>query len=307
MGHPPLQGGDIPMIKMRRGEESMSSKRVLVFIEEADKKGRKAIEKSTGRFLAGYPHGILVEVDDPQLKALKKEGYQVEVQHEATMIKLKAGQFDTSEHGPKSPAALTLKAAERPTDKKSGYWLIQMVGPVKPEWGKEIASLGVTLGDYVPEHAFLAHMTADIADKVRGLPFVNWVGLYEPAYKVSPLLMGRRKRAIGDELATLAIKEDTYTPIPEGNLTVLVHTPSDRQKVIKAIEKAGGTIVAGEGHHSLARPCRNSRYCQDDRGQVDRTPRGPCAAQQHLCPDHRRPGGLGSSRARWRRPDRIGC
>jgi hypothetical protein len=230
----------------------MSSKRVLVFIEDADKKGRKAIEKSTGRVLAGYPHGILVEADEPQLKALKKEGYQVEVQNEATMIKLKAVQFDTSEQAPKSPASLTLKAADRPTDKKSGYWLIQMVGPVKPEWGKELASLGVTLGDYVPEYAFLAHMTADIADKVRGLSFVNWVGLYEPAYKVSPLLMGRRKRAIGDEIATLALKEDTYTPIPEGNLTVLVHTPSDRQKVIKAIEKAGGSVVAGEGDTIIA-------------------------------------------------------
>ncbi len=230
----------------------MSSKRVMVFIEKGEKKERKAVEKSSGRILAEYANGLLVEADESQQKALKKEGYQVEVQKEATLIKLRAVQFDTLEHAPKVPAALTLNAAERPTDKKSGYWLIQMVGPVKPEWGDGLASLGVTLGEYVPENAFLARMTVDVAEKVRGLPFVNWVGLYEPAYKVSPLLMGRKKKAKGDELATLAIREDSYASIPEGNLTVLVHAPPDRQKVAKAIEKAGGSIVASEGDTIVA-------------------------------------------------------
>ncbi|MGA3094473.1 MAG: S8 family serine peptidase, partial [Dehalococcoidales bacterium] len=225
----------------------MSTQRVMVYVNEGDKKGRKVIESNAGRVLASYGHGLLVEADQAQLKALQKQGYSVEVQKEASMIKLRAVQFDTSVAVPATPAALTLTAAKRPTKQKRDYWLIQMVGPVKSEWGEQLMALGVKLGDYVPENAFLAHMTADAAENARALPFVNWVGLYEPAYKISPLLMGRKQRAMGNELATLAIKADIFKPAPEGNLTVLVHTPADRQKVVKAIEKAGGSIVASEG------------------------------------------------------------
>jgi len=225
----------------------MGTQRALVFVDEGDKKGRKAIEKGTNRVLAKYGHGLLVDADEKQIQALKKQGYSVEAQKGATMIKLKAVQFDTSEALPKTPDALTLMASEKPARNKKSYWIIQMVGPVKPEWGDELKSLGVKLGDYVPENAFLSQMTADKANEVRELPFVNWVGLYEPAYKVSPLLMGQKKKAVGDELGRRAIMADAFKPAEEGNVTVLVHEPADRQKVVKAIEEADGSIVSSEG------------------------------------------------------------
>lgn len=72
------------------------------------------------------------------------------------------------------------------------YWIVQFVGPAKEEWIEAVQKMGGSIGDYVPENAFLVRMTPTIKDQVSKLDFVNWVGPYQPTYKISPLLMGVR-------------------------------------------------------------------------------------------------------------------
>jgi hypothetical protein len=40
----------------------------------------------------------------------------------------------------------------------SRYQLVQLVGPVRPEWKTALASAGARLVDYVPDYTFLAHV-----------------------------------------------------------------------------------------------------------------------------------------------------
>jgi subtilisin family serine protease len=49
-----------------------------------------------------------------------------------------------------------------------------------------LEDIGVKVMDYVPYHAFLARMTPAIMEETERLPFIGWVGFYEPMYRVQP-------------------------------------------------------------------------------------------------------------------------
>jgi hypothetical protein len=192
-------------------------KRALIYVDEGDTEKRRKIEKSVSNVLATYPDYVLVEADEDQISSLESQGIRVEEQEGARMIKLRAVEFDTSEEAPSPPSIRGLSAAEISRESKN-YWIVQSIGPLKAEWGEKIRDLGGKVHNYIPDNAFLVEMSSQTKEKIEKLPFVNWVGLYEPSYKVSPLLMGRKKKASLSELGTLSISTETFKPAPEGKI-----------------------------------------------------------------------------------------
>lgn len=218
-------------------------KRALIYVDKEDNEKRREVERNVSNVLAAYPDYMLVEVDEDQIESLESQELRIEEQEGARMIKLRTVEFDTSEEAPSPPPTLSLSAAEISRESKN-YWIVQFVGPLKAEWSEKIRALGGKLHNYIPDEAFLVDMTSQTKENVEKLPFVNWVGLYEPSYKVSPLLMGRKKKASPGELRTLSISTETFKPSPEGNINVILHDPADLPEVSKEIENLGGTIVA---------------------------------------------------------------
>jgi len=88
----------------------------------------------------------------------------------------------------------------------SGYYLIHLKGPVYEEQKALIESYGVKLIQYIPFNAFIIKMDASKKAIVEGIPFVNWVGNYEPAYKVSVLF--KNNPTIREMLVILFYDED---------------------------------------------------------------------------------------------------
>ncbi len=220
----------------------MSMKRAIVYVDEGDEEKIRKVGESVSNVLATYPHSVLAEVDEDQIDSLKEQGIKFEIQEKPHMIRLRTVEFDTSEKPPSPPSILRLSDDEIKEQKKN-YWIVQFIGPVKPEWGDKIRDLGGKLHNYIPENAFLVEMSLEAKEKVEKLSFVNWVGLYEPAYKVSPLLMGRKKKAAPNELGTLSLSTEAFKPAPEGNMNVMVHDPADMEKISQEIEKIGGKVV----------------------------------------------------------------
>jgi hypothetical protein len=66
--------------------------------------------------------------------------------------------------------------------------LLQFSGPVQEAWKAAATQAGARLYGYVPEHAFIARMDSAALTAVRALPFVHWVGLYHPAYRLDSAL-----------------------------------------------------------------------------------------------------------------------
>ncbi|MCL5998850.1 MAG: S8 family serine peptidase [Chloroflexi bacterium] len=103
-------------------------------------------------------------------------------QQESESPKIYLAQFtlDPLQQLPQLPAGLAFTAEEAAT---SGVYILQFQGPVLPEWKKAVMEAGAQLGDYLPDYAFLARIDDQAKAKIQALPFVRWVGVYQPGYK----------------------------------------------------------------------------------------------------------------------------
>jgi subtilisin family serine protease len=223
----------------------MAEQRIMVFVGEAEAQKRQQAAALVTKVLAEYPHGLLAEASEGQVAALKQVGFEVEIQKDATMIKLRAVEFDTAAPFPEAPEAMSLHEVDL-SGEKVKVWIVQFVGPVKPEWTEAVGAAGVVLLEYIPENAFLVRMNGLQEEQVAGLEFVSWVGIYEPAYKVSPLLMGMHGKIPMEALSMTAIDTATHRPNPLGNLTIHLVQGKDRSKVVKKVEKLGGVVIIAE-------------------------------------------------------------
>ncbi len=86
------------------------------------------------------------------------------------------------------PSFLRLKDYE---DGVTGYYLVQFVGPIPPEWKEEVSKQGAVLLDYIPDFTFIARMDKAARERVAAMPMVRWVGIYQPGYRLDPLLLAQ--------------------------------------------------------------------------------------------------------------------
>lgn len=70
-----------------------------------------------------------------------------------------------------------------------GYYLVQFQGPILDAWKSEVVATGAELLDYIPDFAFKVRMNPGQANRVERLNSVAWVGIFHPAYKLSPGLV----------------------------------------------------------------------------------------------------------------------
>ncbi len=98
------------------------------------------------------------------------------------LIHLVNGSFDPLQALPNLPDHLAYTPAEAA---EGSVYLLQFAGPVMPEWKQAVLAAGGQLGDYVPDYAFLARLDEKAKAQVEGLPFVRWVGPFQPAYKLA--------------------------------------------------------------------------------------------------------------------------
>ncbi len=69
--------------------------------------------------------------------------------------------------------------------------LVQFHGPTKDLWYREVVSSGASILQYYPHNSYLIWCDGPTASLLRGLPFVRWVGPFQPAYKLSQTLRER--------------------------------------------------------------------------------------------------------------------
>lgn len=87
------------------------------------------------------------------------------------------------------------KTSSRPS--ASDLVVIQLSGPVREQWKDELEDMGVKLGDYIPDYAFLAKLpSAEERKEIEQLSFVKKVIPYHPQAKLAPQLrstLGKNK------------------------------------------------------------------------------------------------------------------
>ena len=140
-------------------------------------------------------------------------------------IYLQYASFDPLSGEPYVPSAQRMSITALDT----ATYLLQFSGPVREEWKAAVMQAGVRLYDYVPDYAFIAQMDVAAAAKVQGMSYVRWVGLYQPAYRVSPTLKETRLTTSSSEPVLLNVQT-----LPDVDLAGI----SDQVKVM------GGVVVS---------------------------------------------------------------
>ncbi len=138
-------------------------------------------------------------------------------------IRLQYASFDPLEGEPSMlPAGIWQSSQGVPPT-----YLLQFNGPVLPAWKDDVEATGVKLYGYVPDFAFIARMGPAIADQVQSLPFVRWVGIYHPAYRV--------QRALQVEAGQT----------PDKNLALVIQTlpDADLDQLKDQATRLGGTVT----------------------------------------------------------------
>lgn len=136
-----------------------------------------------------------------------------------------------------------------------GYYFVQFTGPITKEMKTQVVSTGCDLLNYVPNNTYIAKMTAGVRNRVEALPVVQWVGIYQPAMRLSGRLMSRIKGVeIEPPTAPYPLKlekpkREPAEPAPL-QLTVLVFKGEDLDGIREAVARAEGTVlVAKEGKY----------------------------------------------------------
>ncbi|MBI4999946.1 MAG: S8 family serine peptidase [Euryarchaeota archaeon] len=134
--------------------------------------------------LVEYNFFVLADATEGQIAALEQNGTEVKRIQNRTMISVNGYQFDTRVGEPELPTNLTIEKYENNTE---GLYIIQFIGPSKNEWFDALRHVGVDISDGqgISNYASIANMNSNLENTVRSFFFVEWVGTYQPAYKIN--------------------------------------------------------------------------------------------------------------------------
>ncbi|MCL5996832.1 MAG: S8 family serine peptidase [Chloroflexi bacterium] len=110
------------------------------------------------------------------------ESYRAQGATPGLFIHLANSSFDPLQDVPAANSELMYSAADVAG---SATYLVQFNGPVLPEWKQAVLDAGGLLGNYIPDNAFLVRLTDAAKSRLQTLPFVRWIGVYHPAYKLA--------------------------------------------------------------------------------------------------------------------------
>jgi len=79
-----------------------------------------------------------------------------------------------------------LKRVMRAGVRVEGRSVVVLDGTITPERRAQLEGAGVRLGEYLPDHAYIADLSNANLDAVRGLGFVTWAGAFRNEWKVAP-------------------------------------------------------------------------------------------------------------------------
>ncbi len=136
--------------------------------------------------LADYDEFVLVETTSDKLDRLLRQGYVVETLDNGDFVSLQSYSFNVKDGEPNIPVNLEI---ERYPEDGHGYYIVQFIGPIKMEWQDQLQDMGVRLHEFRNRYNFIVEMNFETMRKVERLNIVNWVGIYQPAYKFDSALL----------------------------------------------------------------------------------------------------------------------
>ncbi len=147
-------------------------------------------------------------------------------------------------------------AIEKTSTKKSATELviIQLSGPVREEWKEKLTDMGATLGDYIPDYAFLAKLAdEEQQEEIEQLSFVKKVVPFQPKAKLAPQLRSSLEKDKAVEVAVIGFDQNvdmvrTVSRLADDADMAGLATPEDAPHISIATmnEDAIGQVIESE-------------------------------------------------------------
>lgn len=133
----------------------------------------------------------------------------------------------------KIPYGLEKKGYER---EEAGHYVVQFAGPIQDAWKGQLAKLGATIREYVPDFAFIVAMTDETKNQVQTLPYVTGILVYQPAFKLS--------RDLVDEHGVKTLKDGKSS----GYFEIQTFDSNLNDLVIHVMNARGQIVEKGKDH-----------------------------------------------------------
>lgn len=166
---------------------------------------RQLGEKGAIREEINYGAFRLIVVDQEAMGGRAAiQALPVAARDEQNLIVLNGYVIDTSNAEPLSKQApadlrqtrmeIARKQFRRPG---AGMYIVQFIGPIQDEWLKTLDQTGAEIISYVPNNAYIVRADDRAGMELIALKdqrsFVQWVGDYEPVFRLSPSLLAARE------------------------------------------------------------------------------------------------------------------
>src|SRR2546421_5862649 len=135
--------------------------------------------------IVDYGAFVLATVSEQASASLQSKGMILRTLTDRTTLYLGSASFDTAKAEP--AIADNLRIASYPAG-TAGLYLVQFKGPILQGWVDGLRAQGVRVYTYIPNFAFVVQITPEQAKRISFSPMVQWVGVYQPAYRISPLV-----------------------------------------------------------------------------------------------------------------------
>jgi len=166
----------------------------IVLIERVDREDISRLDRFDLEILDRYNKNVLVELNGESIERLEDEGFRVNTLPGRNRVNVKGHILEVDE-GEAKPIFETAEEQigeglriETYDSGEEGLYLVHMLGPINPEWRRTLERKGLEIINYVPNYAYEVSMTPEQAEKVEDLDFIDWVGIYQPEYKLNPQL-----------------------------------------------------------------------------------------------------------------------
>jgi serine protease AprX len=142
--------------------------------------------------------------------------------------------IDPETNGPKLAAAKLIS----PDSSSSNFILVQTKQPLTREQREELAGLGATILEHVPENTYICHYPPADLDRIRKLPYVAWANVYLHGFKIPVSL---RTGSAGPATANLLAAPPAETLSKDiVSVDVVLHGGAASESVRKKIAAAAG-------------------------------------------------------------------
>ena len=112
-------------------------------------------------------------------------------------------------------------------------YIVQFLTQPLEEFKEAITTIGGTVHHYIAQFAYLVEMNEAVKAQVESLPYVRWVGLYHPAYRLEEFMIDNFENA-----------EEMY---PLQRYNIQVHTVEMKDILVNKINNLGGIVNTANG------------------------------------------------------------